>query len=302
MRSALEQYEIYLSAECGLSRHTIAAYRRDVGRLIAYLEREVGKSIPAARPGAVEPDHVRAFLWLEERRGLASRSLARALVAIKGLFRFLVGEGQLERSLMETIEAPRVPKTLPHPLTEAEIGRLLDAPFPDTPLGHRDRAVLELLYATGARVSEVCDINTASIDLEVGYLRVKGKGRKERIVPLGRRARLAVRAYLEGARDHLVRNGAKEEPALLLSTHSRRLSRHSAWRLVKARCRALGLPASTSPHSLRHSFATHLLANGAGIRSVQEMLGHATIATTQVYTKVDRSHLRKVHAKFHPRG
>jgi integrase/recombinase XerD len=288
----------YLAVECGLSRHTIMAYGCDLGRFNDYLEREEG----ALRPERVEADHVHAFLWLEERRGLKAPSRARALVAIKGLFRFLVSEGFLERSRVSAIESPGQWKRLPGTLTEEEVRRIIEAPFPFDVLGLRNRALLEMLYATGARASEVSGIDVSALRLDVGFLRVMGKGRRERIVPLGERARVACEVYLNEARPALRTIQYAHEPALFLSRRGRRLCRNSIWRVVKARACGLGILKDVSPHTFRHSFATHMLENGAGIRSVQEMLGHASVKTTQIYTHVSRAHLRAVHRQFHPRA
>ena len=298
MRQSTELYMHYLAVECGLSRHTISAYGRDLGRFNEYLEREEG----ALEPVRVEADHVHAFLWLEEQRGLKAPSRARALVAIKGLFRFLVSEGLLERSCVSAIESPQQWKKIPGTLSEKEMQHVIEAPFPFNVLGMRNRALLEVLYATGARASEVSGINVCALRLDVGFMRVTGKGRRERIVPLGERARLACEVYLGEARPALRSIDHAHAPALFLSRSGRRLCRNSIWRVVKERIRSLGILKDVSPHTFRHSFATHILENGAGIRSVQEMLGHASVKTTQIYTHVSRKHLRAVHAQYHPRA
>ena len=304
MRAALAIYLDHLSAECGLSRHTIEAYRRDIRRFIAYLEREEGRSIAAVTPGQVEADHVRAFLWLEERRGLKTASIARALVAIKGLFRFLVGEGQLRRSLIAEIDAPGLWRRIPEPLTPPEVRRLLEDPFPDGPVGLRDRAVLEVLYATGARVSEVTALDAASVRLDLGFIRVVGKGRKERIVPLGSHA-LAALAHYMGKLDQYQREQGQAintDDPIFINKHGGRLSTRSVRRKVSKYLAEAGLDPTISPHTLRHSFATHLLDNGADLRSVQELLGHQSLSTTQVYTHLTTQRMREAYDQAHPRA
>lgn len=303
MRRAVDDFLRYLAVECGLASNTVAAYRRDLGRFVRYCE-----SVRIVAPERVDPDDIRAFLWLEERRGLEAPSVARALVAVKGLFRFLAAEGRIARATASIVESPKQWRRIPEFLSPEEVARLLESVRPDpaarseTALEARDRAILEVLYASGARVSEVCGLDVSSARLDLGYLRVLGKGRKERLVPLGRAAALAVARYLEAARPALRGRAGRQEDALFLSRRGRRLAREQVWRIVVARCRAAGIEKRVSPHTLRHSFATHLLANGADLRVVQEMLGHASVATTQVYTHVDAARLRTTHARFHPRG
>ncbi|MFC1708087.1 site-specific tyrosine recombinase [Planctomycetota bacterium] len=301
MRIAIRSFLQYLAVECGLSRHTVKAYGRDLARFVTYLEESHESCAGALEPGTVEADHVRTFLWLERRRGLKSASIARALAAVKGLFKFLVAEGALQRSVVSEVDGPRKETRIPEVLSIEEMARFLEEPFPQGPLGLRDRAALELLYATGARASEVVALDAVSVRLDLGFLRVIGKGRKERIVPLGKRAREASDQYLHAGRPRLCGKSRPHEPALLLSIRGRRLSRNTLWRIVKARCLAIGIQKKTSPHTFRHSFATHLLRNGAGLRSVQEMLGHASVATTEIYTHIDRSQLIALHHRCHPR-
>ncbi|RME71360.1 MAG: tyrosine recombinase XerD [Planctomycetota bacterium] len=302
MRSAVAEYLGYLRVECGLAHTTCRAYAADLERFVRYLESAAAFGRGGVRPEQVESDHVRAFLWLEERRGLASRSRERALAAIGGLFRFLRAEGRLARDPVERVSAPRRSRSLPRVLSAQAVERLLEAPWPQGPLGLRNRALLEMLYATGGRVSEVCGLDLARLQLDLGYVRVRGKGNRERVVPVGRAALAALEEYVAEGRPRLLRPARAGEPALFLSRGGRRLDRHAAWRVVTARARALGIRPVPSPHTLRHSFATHLLSGGAGIREVQELLGHADVATTEIYTHVDGQRLRAVHRRFHPRA
>lgn len=295
---AIDDFLRYLADECGLADNTILAYRRDLRRF--------AKSCEAARvagPEAAEADDVRAFLWAEERRGLDAPSLARALAAVKGLFRYLAAERLVPKSKVAIVESPRQWRRIPEFLNVAEVARLLDfEPARAGPLELRDAAVLEVLYATGARVSEACGLDAASVRLDLGYVRLFGKGRKERLVPLGGKAAEAIARYLERGRPALAPRRGRPAEALFLSRRGRRLGREQVWRVVKALCRAAGIEKRVSPHTLRHSFATHLLSNGADLRVVQEMLGHASVATTQIYTHVDEKRLRAIHAQFHPRA
>ncbi len=285
----------YLTIECGLSVNTIQAYQRDLTRFAV----SAGVDGPEAW-GEVRPGQVIDFLVAEKRRGCAIATVSRALVAVRMLFRFMAAEGFVEKDVTEHLEGPRLWQNLPEVLGRDAVDRLLAAPevgrdrWP-----RRDRAILEMLYATGARASEVADLTLASLNREVGYVHCIGKGRKERIVPVGRRALEAVDAYLKEERGQLDRRGGEH----LFLTHSgRRMGRESLWRLVKKYARRTGVGERVSPHTLRHSFATHLLEGGADLRAVQEMLGHVDIATTQVYTHVDPSRLKAIHRKFHPRA
>jgi integrase/recombinase XerD len=285
----------FLRIECGSSENTLSSYRRDLEKFTAFLA-----SSGATSPPEIKPRHVTQFLRDEVERGRSSASTARYLAAVRSLLRFLVSEGKLESSAAETVEAPSLWHRLPVVLTAAEVDRLLAAPQGDTPLVLRDRALLEVLYATGARATEVVTLQRDALDLDVGYARVFGKGRKERIVPLGRPAIAAVRAYLAGGRPALATR--RDAGTLLLSRTGRRLQRDRLWTLVRAYAEAAGIEKNVHPHTLRHSFATHLLSGGADLRAVQEMLGHANVRTTELSTHLDASRLRSVHAAFHPRA
>ena len=286
----------YLTIECGLSVNTIQAYQRDLGRLAAFMD------IDDDGQGwdAVTGDDVLAFLMAEKQRGCAVPTVSRALVAARMFFRYLSAERLVPQDPTEHLESPRLWQTLPEVLDRKAVDRLLAAPDPDHDrLPRRDRAVLEFLYATGARASETADLTLDSVNREGGYVHCIGKGRKERIVPVGRRALEALDTYLAEERPRLDRRG---DGHLFLTHSGRRLGRETIWRLVKKYARRVGVSRRVSPHTLRHSFATHLLEGGADLRAVQEMLGHVDIATTQVYTHVDPSRLKAIHRKFHPRA
>jgi len=283
----------YLTVECGLSVNTLQAYQRDLERFAASLGRDPDWD-------AATPDRVVAFLMAEKSRGQAVASVSRALVAVRMFFRFLSGEGLIKRDPTEHLESPRLWQTLPEVLNRRAVDAMLSAPsaaLDRWPL--RDRAVLEMLYATGARASEVADMTRESVNRDVGYVLAVGKGRKERIVPLGRRALEALEAYLSRERPGLDR---RQDPHLFLTHTGRRMGRETLWRLVKKYAARAGASPRVSPHTLRHSFATHLLEGGADLRSVQEMLGHVDIGTTQIYTHVDQNRLKAIHRKYHPRA
>lgn len=283
----------YLTVEKGLADASISSYRRDLRHLGHHL-REEGVPLEKA-------DRLTLVRYLQRLRadGLSARSAARALAAIRGLYRFLVAEGHLEADPSENVESPKLWTTLPKSLQMEEIDRLLDAPPEDTAAGLRDRAILELLYATGLRVSEIIELETSDLELDAGFLRTIGKGRKERIVPFGDRARDAIVRYIENGRPELEKEG---DPTLFLSNRGRGFTRQSIWMKIRKYAREAGIRSNISPHVLRHSFATHLLEHGADLRSVQMMLGHSDISTTQIYTHVSRARLQQIYDRMHPRA
>lgn len=285
----------YLAVECGLAANTQDAYARDLALFADYLER---RTQPDVR--SVTTTLALGFLSELKDRGYAVGSIARMLVAVRMFYRYLALEGQVERNVMAALDSPRLWRRLPSVLSPPEVELLLAAPDTTTPLGIRDKAILEVLYATGVRASEVTSLNTDSVHHDYGYLRCLGKGAKERVVPIGRLAIGWLQRYTAEVRPALVKG--RPEPALFVSRIGRRLSRLAVWALVKRYARLTGVIKDVSPHTLRHSFATHLLSGGADLRSVQEMLGHASIMTTQIYTHVDRDRLKDVHRRFHPRG
>jgi integrase/recombinase XerD len=290
----VERYLNHLRVEGGLARNTIEAYRRDLAKFQRYLsERKIGlrKRLP--------PDTVRSFMGSLHAVRLSPVSSARCLSAVRGWLRFLRQE-QIIDDYTALDAAPvrrgiRLPKTLP----AREVTALLESPAQSTLEDQRDRVMLELLYATGLRVSELISVETLHVNLEVGYLRVTGKGSKQRIVPMGEPARRVLLEYLDAIRPQFLRQRASR--FLFVSRRGTPLSRQAFWKSLRARAQRAGLTKAVSPHMLRHSFATHLLGGGADLRSVQTMLGHADIATTQIYTHVERERLKEVHANFFPR-
>ena len=286
----VEEYLAALASERGLSRHTVAAYRRDLAQYLAYLE---GRATSAVR--------VSGFVKSLHDRGLAAHSVARKTAAVRGLHRFRVSEGLAEDDPTVLMETAKRSQPLPKALTLDEVMALLDVPDTATPAGRRDRAVLEFLYASGARVSEVVGLDQEDIDLESGTAIVTGKGNKQRLVPLGGFAIRAIEAYLP---DRLrFRLSGRDSGALFLNARGGRLTRQGLWGIVRKHATRAGIPVDrVSPHVLRHSAATHMVERGADLRSVQELLGHATITTTQVYTRVTPQHLFEVYVTSHPRS
>ncbi len=286
----------YLMAECNVSPNTLAAYRGDVAKFARW--RKEHAPGPLAK---LTIDQLAGYAESLAARGLAAPSIGRHLASLSTYFRFLVDDGRLTENLARLLTAPAVWDRLPTVLSPAAVDRLLAAPSRETRLGRRDRAALETLYATGCRASEVAGLRPADLDLVGGSLRCIGKGNKQRIVPLGARAVAALTDYQRLDRPALVaaRPGVA---ALFVSRSGRPLGRVALWRIVRHHARAAGLAGAIGPHTLRHSFATHLLAGGADLRVVQELLGHASIATTQIYTRVEVSRLIEVHRLFHPRS
>ncbi|WP_422925151.1 site-specific tyrosine recombinase XerD [Singulisphaera sp. PoT] len=286
----------YLMAECGVSPHTLAAYRSDISRFIRWRKQS------APRPLAdLEIADLTGYVEYLTNEGLAPTSVGRHLASLSTFFRFLIFDGMLTENRAKLLIAPAVWDRLPTVLGPTAVDRLLAAPSSETRLGRRDRAALETLYATGCRASEVVGLRPSDIDLKDGIARCIGKGDKERIVPLGVRAREALEDFITRDRPTMIAR-RPETAEVFVSRSGRPLSRIGLWQIVKNHALAAGLHADVSPHTLRHSFATHLLAGGADLRAVQEMLGHASIATTQIYTRVELSRLRKVHSQFHPRS
>jgi integrase/recombinase XerD len=289
-----EGFQQYLRGECRLSENTLAAYTRDLRRFDRWLaDRD------AAR--LTIRDLADYAGWLHGE-GLAPVSIARHLVSLKIFFRYLQLEGVLRENLVELLGSQKLWERVPSILSPALVGRLFESPTSRDPLWRRDRALLELLYATGCRASELSTLRLCDLRLEEALAICHGKGDKQRMVPLGRRAIAAVQTYLERERPRLAERRTPQPEWLLLSARGGRLRRERIWELVKRYATRVGAPADISPHSLRHSFATHLLGGGADLRHVQEMLGHASIATTQIYTHVDSTRLKQIHKQFHPRG
>jgi len=291
---AIDGYLDHLASERGLARKTIEAYARD---LAAFARSLVARRVRS--PGHITTADVRTHIAALADRGLAARSQARALAAIGGFLRFLASRGMLQEDPARRVRIRRPPTRLPGALAATEMGSLLAQPADDDRRGLRDRALLELLYACGLRVSEAVGLRGAQVDLGAGFVTVLGKGGKERVVPLGRPARAALEAYLQRERPRLL--DGRASPFVFVGRNGRALTRQAAWKVVRSRALAAGL-GRVSPHTLRHTFATHLLGGGADLRVVQTLLGHADIATTQIYTHVAPRRLREVHRRHHPRA
>ena len=291
----LEGFHDFLALEAGHSGNTVESYLRDVRRLARYAE-----SAGRADPASLTPAALREFVFALKDAGLAPASIRRAISSIRTYYAFLVGEGRVAADPADRLQGPRPGRTLPEPLNRAEVEALLAAPGVDEPLAWRDRALLELAYGAGLRVSELCGLGLTDLQFGEGLVRVLGKGGKERLVPVGRSVVGTVSIYLHTLRPALDRGSSRDR--VFLNARGTPLSRVGAWGIVKRSATRAGIAKRVTPHTLRHTFATHLLEGGADLRAVQEMLGHADLATTQLYTHVDREYLRKVHRKYHPRG
>jgi integrase/recombinase XerD len=287
----LDRYLNYLSVEKGLSRNTVMSYARDLGKYFSFLKSRSHQ--------AVLQKDILSFLSDLSASGIASPSIARCLSAVRGFHKYLLLDGLASDDPTINIESPRGWQRLPKTLSNVEVETLLRQPDPGTPLGLRDKAMLEVLYATGLRVSELVALQRTNLNLERGFVIVVGKGSKERAIPMGETAADAVTAYAERSRPLLLKGA--ESDALFVSSRRRQITRQMFWTRIKQYVRKAGITRPVSPHTLRHSFATHLLDNGADLRAVQAMLGHADISTTQIYTHVSRERLKEVHEKYHPR-
>jgi len=293
MDDLIEDFLGYLATERGLSQNTIMAYRRDLKKYAAHVGGGKKDNILSATR-----KEIFGYMLSLKDAGLASNSIARSLAAIKMFYRFLVQENFLKENAASLLESPKLIRSLPGTLSVAEVDRLLSQPKATDWMGMRDKAELELMYATGMRVSEVITLTIENVNLDVGFAKCQGKGGKERIVPLGRKAKEAIQRYIEKVRGTLAK---KPTAHLFLTRLGKRQSRQTFWKMIKKYARQAGIQREITPHTLRHSFATHLLGRGADLRVVQEMLGHADIATTQIYTHVTRERLKAIHAQFHPR-
>lgn len=313
MRQLIDTFMNYLSVERGLTRNTIISYQRDLNSYVDFLD----LSHIDALSKATKDDIINFMLYLKDR-GLNSNSIARRLTAIKVFHRFLSRERVLKADPTILIDSPKLWKKIPETLTYNEVNALLNQPNIRDKQGIRDKAVLEALYATGMRVSEAVNLKTDNVNLDIGFLRCIGKGNKERIIPVGAKAINSIRRYLGISRPHLlnpvrntkaskgeikISNGVKnkESEFLFLNRFGKKISRQSLWKLIKKYAKVAGIKKSIRPHTLRHSFATHLLERGADLRSVQEMLGHTNISTTQIYTHINKDRLKTIHKMFHPR-
>jgi len=284
----------YISVERGLAKNTLLAYRRDLDKYIDHLSQ---KGIKTA--AKVTREHVSNFMFDLKKHDMSATTIGRNLAAIKMFHRFLVRENLAKEDPTTLVDTPKLWKRVPSVLTVAEIEAMIQAACGKKDQQVRDQAILEIFYASGLRVSELSDLKTASINYDVGFVRAIGKGSKERIIPLGMKAREAIQKYLLKARPQLLKGKAND--TLFLSRLGEKISRQSLWAVIKFYARKANIKKTIKPHTLRHTFATHLLEHGADLRSVQEMLGHADISTTQIYTHVDKERLKSVHKEFHPR-
>lgn len=295
MDDALEQFVHFLKVEKGLAKNTVEAYHRDIFFYLMFLRRQGICCWEDSRQ-----EHILQYLLLQRRAGKSSASLARLTASLRNFYKFLWAEKRISHNPAQDLPTPKRDQRLPHVLTTAEVDALLNAPRRDTPLGLRDVAMLELLYATGMRVSELVSLRVSDLQLEMGFIKCIGKGSKERIIPVGQLAVAAVDAYLTRGRSHLLKG--KTSDVLFLNARGEPLSRQGFWKLIKRYARQAHITKPITPHVLRHSFATHLLENGADLRAVQEMLGHADISTTQIYTHVSHAKIRDTYRSAHPRA
>ena len=295
MKEFIDEFMDYLSVERGLAKNTLLAYRRDLDKYIGYLSQ---KGIDTAKQ--VKQEHVSNFMFDLKKHEMSATTICRSLAAVKMFHRFLMRENLAKEDPTTLVDTPKLWKRIPAVLTQAEIESMILAASGKNIQQVRDQAILEIFYASGLRVSELSDLKTTSIDYDVGFVRAIGKGSKERIIPLGMKAREAVQRYLLRARPKLLKNQTND--VLFLSRLGKKISRQSLWAVIKSYARKANIKKTIKPHTLRHTFATHLLEHGADLRSVQEMLGHADISTTQIYTHVDNERLKSVHKQFHPRN
>ncbi len=294
MNDLINNFIYFLEVERGVSDNTVISYRCDLGKFMEYLKKKKKDVIDVTREDIV------TFLMQLKDNELSSSSIARNLAALKTFWKFLVAEQIVKENVAVVVETPRTWKNIPDVLNRDEVEKLLDSPSNKGWMGIRDRAILELMYASGLRVSEVKDLKKTSVNLEAGFVKCRGKGGKERIVPLGKVAEKAIDRYIRTSRAKL--NKKTEDEHLFLSRFGKMISRQSLWKMIHKYAEKAGIKKHITPHTLRHSFATHLLEGGAELRGVQEMLGHADISTTQVYTHVNKEKLRKIHKEFHPRA
>lgn len=295
MESYIDEFIYYLSVERGLAENTLVSYKLDLIKLMEYL---AGKGINDIK--GITKTHIIGYLLQLQKEGKAASTVSRNLASIKTFHHFLLNEGFISKDPTINLESPKLEKRLPKVLSVQEVDLLLAQPDTIKPAGIRDKAMLEVLYATGMRVSELLTLNLEDINIEMGYIRCFGKGSKERIVPIGSIAQKYINEYLNRGRVKLIK--ATAEKVFFLNHHGRRMTRQGFWKIIKHYAQEAGIKKEITPHTLRHSFATHLLENGADLRSVQEMLGHADITTTQIYTHLTKGKLREVYTKTHPRA
>jgi len=294
MNELIEEFLSYISVERGMAKNTLSSYKRDLERFSRFLKSKKVDSIDK-----VTRQMITSFMMDEKERGLSSNSISRQLACIKSFFKFLLRENRIKENVAGIIESPKLWKKLPSTLNVDEVEDLLRAPNLKNIMEIRDKACLELMYATGMRVSELVNLKMDDLNIDVGFAKCLGKGSKERIVPFGKKAKESILRYLDKTRPKFLKNRVSN--FLFLTRLSRPMSRQTFWKIIKKYVKLAGIKKKVTPHSLRHSFATHILERGADLRIVQEMLGHADISTTQIYTHVSKDRLKSIHQKFHPR-
>jgi len=300
MQEQIQQFLDYLVAEKGYSHNTLAAYQNDLNQFLVFLQQLPSEQRPDSW-NKVTRDHIVSYILDLKEREYASSTVARKVAAVKSFFKFMETTGHIKTNPAKDMETPRAEKHLPATISAEEIDRLMEAPAGQDPASLRDRAMLELLYATGLRVSELVALNIDDVDLDEGTVRCLGKGKKERILPIYDRAREVLENYVHNGRPKLL-GANKDEPALFLNRRGTRLTRQGLWLIIKRYVQDVGIKENVTPHTLRHSFATHMLKGGADLRSVQQLLGHANISTTQIYTQVTPDRMREVYDETHPRA
>ena len=301
MKEDIDKFLNYLAVEKGFSENTTAAYRNDLYQLADFAEAEAAKHNSVPSWAGFDRQGMLSYLLNLKERNYAATTVARKVAATKSFFGFMMAEGNIKDNPTQNLSSPRIGKSLPKPITYSQAMLLLEQPSKKPPLeAKRDKAMLELLYASGMRVSELVSLNLEDIDTENGSVRCFGKGHKERLIPIVPRAALSVKEYLQEARSHLTHNTS--EKALFVNFRGERLTRQGFWQILKGHAKSANLDAEVTPHTLRHSFATHMLSGGADLRVVQELLGHANISTTQVYTHLTTEHIRRTYEKSHPRA
>jgi len=301
VKEEINNFLNYLAVEKGFSKNTVAAYHNDLNQLANFVEEDTAKRGFTPLWSSFDRQGMLSYLLNLKERGYAATTKARKVAATRSFSKFLVAEGIVKEDPTEKLDSPKVGKALPKPISHSQAMLLIEQPAKlSTPEAKRDKAMLELLYASGMRVSELVSLNLGDVDTEGGSVRCFGKGNKERIIPIAPRAALTIKEYLQEARPRITQN--ESEKALFLNRRGERLTRQGFWQILKGYAKSAGLDTEITPHTLRHSFATHMLSGGADLRSVQELLGHANISTTQVYTHLTREHIRRTYDKSHPRA
>jgi len=301
VRQVIGNFLNYLTVEKGFPPNTIAAYRNDLNQLAGFIEEEAAKRGSIPPWASFDRQSMLSYLLDLRQRNYAATTIARKVAAVRSFFKFMVAEGLIKANPIQDVRSPKIGRSLPKPISFSQVRRLIEQPGKlSTPEAKRDRAMLELLYASGMRVSELVSLNLGDVDLGGGYVRCLGKGNKERVIPIYEQAVLAVKEYIEETRPQLMRND--DEKALFLNPRGERLTRQGFWQKLKGYAKSANLESEVTPHTLRHSFATHMLSGGADLRSVQELLGHANISTTQVYTHLTTEHIRRTYEQSHPRA